>query len=78
MKVTKPRGEKKKQYMVHANNVIYDLSLHEETETISNSLGKIVITRVPGGWLYSFPTINMPSVLVPFNNEFLKGYYENN
>lgn len=57
---------------MHINDIIYDLSLHEETYVESKVMGKITIFRVPGGWLYNFSTVNMPSVFVPFNNDMMK------
>lgn len=67
---------------------IYELKLHK-TITIEEKIGEIElsgnrkedvikkyeVTRVPGGWCYSFDFPNFrqsPVVFVPFNNEFQK------
>lgn len=48
---------------------IYKLKLHQST----NIAEGIIVTRVPGGWIYEFqkPQVNiLQPVFVPFNNEF--------
>lgn len=52
---------------------IYDLKLNEGIETKSSFGGKIEITRVPGGWVWSFEYPGWRQnqvVFVPFNDEF--------
>lgn len=51
---------------------IYGLELHQETEESG-----IRVTRVPGGWIYTFSTYEeradawrISSVFVPYDNEF--------
>ena len=54
---------------------IYDLKLNEGLEVVSSFGGKIEITRVPGGWTYSFEFAGWRQtqvIFVPFNNEFMK------
>ncbi len=55
------------------NKSIYDMKLHDEL-TLHGGAYQLV-TRVPGGWLYSTYTGNdmgVSSVFVPFNYEFLE------
>ena len=50
---------------------IYGMKLHEEKEL----KGGIVITRVAGGWIYSFPNYHSwvgGNVFVPFDYEFME------
>ena len=47
---------------------IYDLKLHEGTKIYSN-IKVIWVTRVPGGWLYSYSNSN--PVFVPFIHELI-------
>ena len=54
---------------------IYNIALHETLEIKTNLGGKVEVTRVAGGWVYSFeyPGFRQaPVVFVPFNNEFQK------
>jgi hypothetical protein len=61
-------------------NTIYKLNLHDSIQ-IDNSLQ---ITRVPGGWIYTYTSIwdygstnekvNVTSVFVKYDNEF---YFKN-
>lgn len=44
---------------------IYSMKLHKSIEINKY----IVVTRVPGGWIYHFPVKNV-SVFVPFDGEF--------
>lgn len=57
---------------------IYRLGLHGQAAA-ETALAPMLITRVPGGWIYTFynqvdqPTgERMSSVFVPFDNEFDK------
>jgi len=53
------------------NKDIYDLKPHEST-TIDN--GAFVVTRVPGGWIYTReePQVNIANpVFVPYSKEFI-------
>lgn len=47
-----------------SNKTIYELNLHE---AINESDGSLIITRVPGGWMYETSTAE---AYVPYNNEF--------
>jgi hypothetical protein len=51
---------------------IYEMDLHDEIEVDDTR-----VTRVPGGWIYTFTsyddrndTWRISSVFVPYNNEF--------
>lgn len=55
---------------------LYHMELHEQ-RTLDEQLATTVITRVPGGWIYTFYNqVDEPSqertssVFVPFDNEF--------
>lgn len=57
-------------------NRMYEMELHEQL-TPSTSSSATLITRVPGGWIYTFynqttePNAErFSSVFVPFHNEF--------
>ena len=59
---------------------IYDLELHEELLIAESQNKQTVVTRVPGGWLYSISNAisqkdgnyatNSTVTFVPLNNEF--------
>lgn len=52
---------------------IYNLELHETLE-VKHLGSKMEITRVAGGWVYSFDYPGYrtaPLVFVPFDNEFM-------
>ena len=45
---------------------IYTIKLHETIQQ-----GSYLVTRVPGGWIYSSAT-SVESAFVPYNKEFIK------
>lgn len=54
---------------------IYELGLHESLAMKSSLGGVIEITRVPGGWVYTFEYVGFrqsPIVFIPFHNEFME------
>ena len=49
---------------------LYEMELHENIKD-----GAVLITRVPGGWIYEIPrgnTMRITSQFIPFNKEFKK------
>lgn len=50
------------------NKNIYSLKLHECNVIHDSSHPRILITRVAGGWIYSYMDGN--AVFVPYHNEF--------
>ena len=52
--------------MSEKEETIYTLDLHESLMFE----GDIEVFRVPGGWIYSSPS--MSSVFVPYNDEYLE------
>lgn len=61
--------------MTEKEKTIYDLELHEILVIQTNIGSKIEITKIPGGWIYSFEYPGYRQcmiVFVPFNNEFQK------
>lgn len=53
-------------------HLIYSMKLHEEVSVSSKEFQRYLVTRVPGGWIYSFPHVSQPSIFVPFSNEFME------
>ncbi len=56
------------------DKTIYELELHETTIIPTTVGGKIEVTRVAGGWVYSFEYAGFrqsPIVFVPFDKEFM-------
>ena len=54
---------------------IYKMKLHERF-TLFDEKYKLLITRVPGGWIYERqePSVNLlHQVFIPFDNEFIYG-----
>lgn len=52
---------------------MYELDLNETLAITTNIGGKVEITRVPGGWVYSFEYVGFrtsPIVFVPYNTEY--------
>lgn len=53
---------------------IYDLKLHQATfiDDTDPPQGRTIVTRVPGGWLYSIPApdARRRHVFVPYSDEF--------
>lgn len=58
------------------NKDIYSLGLHEQAEISTKFMKYLLVTRVPGGWLYSAFNETTPGVFaqsdtfVPFHNDF--------
>ena len=50
---------------------IYNLELHDSINIYEG--GEIVVTRVPGGWIYKSYVfdVGITSVFIPYNEEFL-------
>lgn len=48
---------------------IYKMNLHDTVVIAEPSHPKLIITRVPGGWMYSYS--EGASVFVPFDIEFM-------
>ena len=54
---------------------IYNIAMHEMISFKNEMGGNVEVTRVPGGWVYSFdyPAIRQsPIVFVPFIDETIK------
>lgn len=50
---------------------IYKMNLHEIVVIAEPAKPRLIITRVPGGWIYSYA--DGSPIFVPFHNEFMGG-----
>ena len=53
---------------------IYELELHETMMIERDEYVGLIITRVPGGWLYGYRKDENSDVFVPFDNGFQSQY----